>query len=328
MRFTSDARPSLTPLGSRLLHISERKLSSLDGITYDEGFDLLKGVLVREAVRSAWQSVNDGEEVEMTNWSSHGAMGLEVYEEEKEEDMEKVEQRWFEDIVTTLDEDEDEVAHEHEWAESNVTIPEYDLELNVEGMEAFTFSLPPSPSTPPTEPAPSSVDVVEVEDDESEISDEDMAVLTQSTHWSLPITSTIDHIEHASSPPPSPLPEPSPLQIPASLYPGYDDYFTGFDEYIDEFSALPPPLLRSLSASSEADDTEVCKTPPMRTAELRREEDEGRRQQEEEEEEEDEEEEEEVIDWKEQELLYGMGMKMGGLEPSFVLMVQPNFISR
>ncbi|TYJ59199.1 hypothetical protein B9479_000188 [Cryptococcus floricola] len=314
MRFTSDASPSLTPLGSRLLHISERKLSTLDGIAYDEGFDLRKGILVREAVRSAWQSVSDGEEVEMTNWSSHSAMGLEVYEEEEEVDLERSEQRWFEDIVTSLDEEEDEMAseHEHEWVESNVTIPE-DLEFNVDGMEAFTFTSPTAPSTPAPEPAhcasTSCVDVVEVDDDESDISDEDMIALTQSTHWSLPTTT---HLEYANSPPLSPLPEPSPLQIPAALYPGNDDYFTGFEEYVDDFSALPPPLLRSMSSSttsSEGDDTEVCGTPPMRAEELSLEEDED---------------EEEEIDWKEQEALYGMGLKMGGTDPAFVFLVQPS----
>lgn len=65
------------------------------------------------------------------------------------------------------------------------------------------------------------------------------------------------------------------MPLPAALtgsfvFPDPRSYYTDFEEYVDDFS-LPPPLLRSMSSStteSEADDGEVCKTPPLRTEEL------------------------------------------------------------
>ncbi|WVQ78708.1 hypothetical protein IAT38_000795 [Cryptococcus sp. DSM 104549] len=200
MRFTSpDARPALTPLGHRLLHLSEQKLAYLDGSFYDEGPALLKGVLVREAVRSAWRSVADGAVVEMTDWSARGAMGLDVVDEMDEEQQD--EETWFEDLVSSFGEEEaysEGASGEHEWVDSSVSMPEYDIDFDVNGMEAFTFPLPTSPPAIPAADdraadgrvslaslptvSVTGVDVVEV-DDESDLSDDDAQYLAESIHW-------------------------------------------------------------------------------------------------------------------------------------------------
>ncbi|AAW42116.1 hypothetical protein CNC01160 [Cryptococcus deneoformans JEC21] len=325
MRFTSpDTRPSLTPLGYRLLHLSELKLSSMDGSSYDEGVSLWKGVLVREAVRSAWKSVQDGSVPEMNDWSARGAMGLDIYEEEVEEEEEQQEERWFEDMVTSFGEEEYAVEAadgEHEWVESSVSIPEYDLDFNVDGMEAYTFPAS-SPSTPLLDDShlePSgTVDIIEVDDDESDISDEDLASLAQSQHWHSPSTISMaatspstpilfgHPLSSPNSPTLSPVPSPTllaptPMPLPAALtgsfvFPDPRSYYTDFEEYVDDFS-LPPPLLRSMSSStteSDVDDGEVCKTPPLRTEELEYESSE-----------------EENV--KEEELLMGLGLRIGHL---------------
>ncbi|WVF67125.1 hypothetical protein IAT40_001870 [Kwoniella sp. CBS 6097] len=209
MRFVSpSSRPSLTPMGHRLLHLSEMKLSSLDGISYDEGKALWKGVLVREAVKNAWRSVEEGSVVEMNDWSSRGAMGLDVVSEEEDEYEERGqgsmieerrEEQWFENLVSSFGEDESYLESQeeqvaHEWVESNVSMPEdfEDLQYDAAEMVAFTFPLPVSPTTPPTLPVAvrsstpvtidslptitstrTDVDVVEVVDDDESDSDDD-----------------------------------------------------------------------------------------------------------------------------------------------------------
>jgi hypothetical protein len=167
MRFTSPdlARPALTPLGHRLLHLSEQKLDSLDTPMggREAGTSLWKGVLVREAVRSAWKSVDEGARVdEMTNWHAPNAMALDVIgeEEEDEEDeveAEQAEQRgaaWFEELLANMGEDEysygDDDEREAEWTESSVSQAVFDdLEYDADGMIAYTLPLPPSPPSPP-----------------------------------------------------------------------------------------------------------------------------------------------------------------------------------
>jgi hypothetical protein len=167
MRFTSPdlARPALTPLGHRLLHLSEQKLDSLDTPMggREAGTSLWKGVLVREAVRSAWKSVDEGARVdEMTNWHAPNAMALDVIgeeeeEEEDEEDEGEAEQRgaaWFEELLANMGEDEysygDDDEREAEWTESSVSQAVFDdLEYDADGMIAYTLPLPLSPPSPP-----------------------------------------------------------------------------------------------------------------------------------------------------------------------------------
>jgi hypothetical protein len=165
MRFTSPdlARPALTPLGHRLLHLSEQKLDSLDTPMggREAGTSLWKGVLVREAVRSAWKSVDEGARVdEMTNWHAPNAMALDVIGEEEEDDEEQIEQveqrgaAWFEELLANMGEDEysygDDDEREAEWTESSVSQAVFDdLEYDADGMIAYTLPLPPSPPSPP-----------------------------------------------------------------------------------------------------------------------------------------------------------------------------------
>lgn len=122
---------------------------------------LLKGVLVREAVRSAWKSVESGQQVEVNNWQSEAAMGLDVIGEEEEEEEEEDEdvlveeknERWFEELVQSFGDDDG--VEEHEWAESEVGTPiDYD-EFDEDEFEHYTLPSPPpaSPTQLPTSPS-------------------------------------------------------------------------------------------------------------------------------------------------------------------------------
>ncbi|OCF30328.1 hypothetical protein I316_08032 [Kwoniella heveanensis BCC8398] len=233
MRFTSPtSRPSLTPMGYRLLHLSEMKLSTLDGISYDEGKALHKGVLVREAVKNAWRSVEEGSVAEMNDWSARGAMGLDVVSEEEEDDEmydaevdgsaseERKEQQWFENLISSFGEDESyldsqEERAAHEWVESNVSMPEEfeDFQYDAAEMVAFTFPVPISPTTPPTLPVatrtpavpitldslPSiasvstDVDVIEVVDDDEDDFDDGVNSISSSISAA---SSIIDRAHH------------------------------------------------------------------------------------------------------------------------------------
>jgi hypothetical protein len=64
---------------------------------------LWKGVVVREAVKSAWKSVDQGSFGEMNDWHSKSAMGLDVIGEDEEEEEVGVaqEERWFENSKQT-----------------------------------------------------------------------------------------------------------------------------------------------------------------------------------------------------------------------------------
>ncbi|WWC60198.1 uncharacterized protein I303_102763 [Kwoniella dejecticola CBS 10117] len=250
MRFTSPhAKPTLTPVGFRLLHLSEKKLSNLDGSSYDEGPALLKGVLVKEAIRSAWQSVQEGSVVEMNDWTSLSAMGLDVVSEEDEDEEDQVEaqvtsststreERWFEDLLSSFGEDDFDHSparpESHEWVESDVSEPvfdEYDYDYDVNQMEAFTFPSPTSPTSAPittTTAVPqvtvADVDVVEVED-EVEVLDrepvESGLELSKSTIERLDSTSTLHvaerqpvHLTPSLKPVPSTgLVPPSPIEV-------------------------------------------------------------------------------------------------------------------
>lgn len=222
MRFASNSAPMLTPLGYRLLSLSERKLARLEpeigGI--DEGSLLRKGVVVRQAIKSAWQSIELGDVVEVTDWRSTSAMGLDVIGEDEEEVAENEDEdgsvedlkqeRWFEDLVSSLGEEDDERfesgGSDHDWAESHVSgSGDFDFEdLAYDPSETQAFTLP-SPSTSseavlrsPPSPASSissiessmvslassvtsvitttTIDVVEVEVDEvGDVDDEDIA---------------------------------------------------------------------------------------------------------------------------------------------------------
>ncbi|WWD16576.1 hypothetical protein CI109_101004 [Kwoniella shandongensis] len=211
MRFTSpDSRPTLTPVGHRLLYLSEQKLSSLDDDLYDGGRALWKGVLVREAVRSAWKSVEDGSIVEMNDWSAMGAMGLDVIGEEDEEEImeddfareDQKEARWFEDLMSSIgDEDASHIDERetcHEWVESDVSEPVYDFDYDVGGIQAFTFPSPTSPTSLPSVPVTISSlrdvsDVTTVDVDEVEVDDMYDGEDENEDEGQLDVTSTPRH---------------------------------------------------------------------------------------------------------------------------------------
>ena len=254
MRFPSNTKPTLTPLGHRLLHLSELKLSNLEpGLgARDDASALWKGVVVREAVRSAWKSVDEPSSApaspEFTDWRSETAMGLGVVDEADEEN-------WFEEIYESLGE-EDDFARQHEWAESKV-------------YSAFEDEVAPFPAEEVEDGVTVSaavavddflgdnveVDVVEVADEydyESEEDDDDSLSAAASAFLSsIPDISTL-----ATSPSPrtpSLFPSPSPSSTHFAMADSCED--------VEDF-ALPPPLIRSMSAStSSSEDCSECVTP-------------------------------------------------------------------
>jgi len=97
----------------------------------------------------------------MNDWHQQGAMGLDVIGEEEEEEEEGEiasshsasghEEKWFEEFLSTLGDDESSSALEAEWIESSVSTAEWDdLEYDEEGMESYTISSPPP--SPPSQP--------------------------------------------------------------------------------------------------------------------------------------------------------------------------------
>jgi hypothetical protein len=129
--------------------------------------NLLKGILIQEAVRSAWRSVEQGHQVEVNNWQSTNAMGLDVIGEDEEEeeegrelgevdDDEERSASLFEELLQNLT--EYEAMEEHEWAESEVgsAIDQDDFEYD-QDFEHYTLpSPPPSPTQLPSSPTTSS----------------------------------------------------------------------------------------------------------------------------------------------------------------------------
>lgn len=285
MRFTSTARPALTPLGQRLLQISETKLARLEpGVGGRDSAVLLKEVVVRQAVKSAWKSVDQGYlATEMTNWKSHTAMGLDVIgeDEEEEEDAEGEfertevrEERWFEDLITSFGEDDFGPADqgmEHEWTESNVASAFDDVEYEEDAMEAYTFPMsPPSPRpvvvfNPAPAPTPIAlpveVDVVEVDQEEDQVDDVEVEIAAVAHVHSVGIAPARRFFVNLSDGYDMPTPVSTPIQ-PTRYLPDCDE------DDIDEY-ALPPPLIRSYSSSSDSSmcESDECVTPPNGTCE-------------------------------------------------------------
>lgn len=292
MRFQTTSRPVLTPLGERLLNLSERKLYSLEApLGGRDEATLLRGVLVREAVKSAWRSVETGQQVEMTNWQSNTAMGLDVIGEEDEEEAEEtnevhnhehhhhesvVEQRnerWFEELVESFGEDDGVEAHE--WIESEVGVPvDYD-DFDYEEIEHYTLPSPPPPSPLqiPASPSSPSSTLSSIESPlsstielESETHNESAATIEvgivevpdydDDEYYRLEVTSAP---LYKDSTPSTPLLSAacSPSSSPIPVISLTDD-----DLDCDEFF-LPPPLHRCSSSSSlcTSDDDGDCVTP-------------------------------------------------------------------
>lgn len=300
MRFTSTVKPTLTPLGHRLLNLSEAKLSTLEpGIGgRDTASVLWKGVVVREAVKSAWKSVDTGSLGEMNDWHSKSAMGLNVIGEDGEEEEEEGEasvareERWFEDLMSTFGDEEgdEEGGYQHEWAESNVGGAFdnlEDVEYDEEGMEAYTLparSPTLSPTRSPISPAIAhvtvSVEAVEVDgEDEAELDIVDDVGINFHVETFTPLAQPAQPILTPLARPLAPTPTPagtSPIS-PLFLSPFPDD----LDTYAEDF-LLPPRLIRTLSSSSTSTmPDDECLTPPLGSAELEQEQDMGYEEEEE-----------------------------------------------
>ena len=116
--FSGARRPSLTPLGLRLMAASEDKLVSLETPSggREEGTALWKEVLVRAALRSAWSGVGLASEP-LKRESAVLAVVVEEEEEESEKD-EEGDARWFDDFLDTMA-DEDEGVHQPTIVRSN-----------------------------------------------------------------------------------------------------------------------------------------------------------------------------------------------------------------
>ncbi|KAK4684631.1 hypothetical protein P7C73_g5538, partial [Tremellales sp. Uapishka_1] len=152
MRFHSTARPVLTSLGQRLLAVSNSKLYHLEN---DEPSDhLWKSTLVREAVKSAWKSVEEGSQ----EWTrpAPSSVALDAIGEEDEEE------RMFEDLMNELEDEDDKQPApvsvseieflpatsppSNEWTVEVAAVDDY--EYDMDGMEAWTIALPPTPPSP------------------------------------------------------------------------------------------------------------------------------------------------------------------------------------
>lgn len=302
MRFAvPNSQPRLTPLGHRLLTLSERKLADLDASLggRDESAALWKGVVMREAVRSAWRSVEDGTSGNFTDWRHQSAQALDVIGEDEEEDASTADDgSWFDDVISTLGDDGafNGVAGDLDWIESSVSGPAADDfvdEFDVESIEAYTIPLPRSPSPPPAtlpvevttvtvgpageyyegeyvyEHATTTVEICEVDDGDNESIASFDSDATVATVRPLSTSAPRSHTWHARPPI-------APVIAPAS--PPYIEYADGAycdsdgdcwdpDADIDDGPdyCLPPPLVRSMSESSSSDHSE-CSTPAMQAS--------------------------------------------------------------
>jgi len=269
MRFTSSAAPTLTPLGVRLMNLSRSKLTRLEPPVggRDTAHTLLRGVLVREAVRSAWASLESGPS-ELTDWRAPTALGLDTLTEEDEdesEDQQAAEAAWLDDVLSTVDEDTSVDTDESAWAETTVSRPEAfddDFDYDDDAIQAFTLptmssamdieeadALVAHALAADAEDADADVTVVEVaavdyDDDYEEYSDyEDMA-----TSWIELDSSSQDdefedklHIEHSAS----------------------YTHFDSEDTASDSTPSLTASTTSDVSVESPEEEQESLLTPPL-----------------------------------------------------------------
>lgn len=278
MRFTSTARPTLTPLGHRLLHLSESKLANLEpGIGgRDTAAAMWKGVLVREAVKSAWKSVDQGATGNLTDWSSKSAMGLDIIgedaEEEEEVEEEEEEGRWFEDLVSSFGEEDFEhhdaysqwknagPAYEETARPYSITSDTTDFSSSASAIQYGVVSADLILTSGETE-----VEVVEVsyDDNESESEYEESIPEIESLYLTphvQPLQPILIPRAFPIAPVPTSLTPISPFTLNDNIAAGDD-----LDEMSDSF-LLPPPLVRSFSSASTSSlPDEECVTPPARS---------------------------------------------------------------
>jgi hypothetical protein len=212
-------------------------------------------------------------------------MGLDVIgedeeegEENEEEDVQAREGRWFEDLMSSLGEEDFAMAEEevdHEWTESEVACAIDEGEYEEDAMEVYTLpSSPTSPRSPISHPlhaAPIVVPTAASVSPAATANVEDVEVAVVTVELDMDECDELDNMIYAhSSTTPS---QPSrlhgrfgerglaglvstPVQ-PIRALPECED-----EDDVDDFY-LPPPLVRSFSASSDTSMLESeCTTPP------------------------------------------------------------------
>lgn len=291
MHFASNT--SITPLGVRLLNVSRAKLEALDlpiGTREPENA-LHRGVLVREAVRSAWASVESNNTSQLTDWRSTNALGLDAVTEEDEEDFDSdmAEERWLDDVLANV-----EQADEPYWIEATVGTPDYeDEDYEYAEAESYTF---------PSRASGADVTVVAVSDLDADDEYVDSWLELDESTWQVkaPQYSTRSEEEDLPelSPPSSstssssslPTPSPRPVLLERAAYEAmsppkktlyvteddhivfdfYDDSYNDFNDCLDGECAedfIPPPLDKCDDSSyrfeDDDDDDCECRTPPL-----------------------------------------------------------------
>lgn len=282
MRFsTAYSRPSLTPLGQRLLSLSERKLYDLDAPVgaRESGTALLREVLVRQTVRSAWDAVDHGRPAVVSDWSRPNALGLDVIgEDEEDEDeaenragaLEEKEDKWFEELLSELGEEEASTPYWNVKSSEPLPSPRTVLPVSTTTSTSFgSFSASRAYSSTINDDAvvsvhsASGIQVLEVDfdfdDAVSDCSDcSDCSSLSHIEYLDSP------DLDHPSFPPPT-----LPL-TPADRHHLTRESLATLEE-IDECNdlTLPPPLHRSWSSSSSDTEPESeCHTPQFGCEEL------------------------------------------------------------
>lgn len=259
MHFASTATPTLTPLGVRLLNASRHKLSVLEpSVGGRDKNDLLRrGVLVREALRSAWATLDTPAPAsELTDWRAPDALGLSVL---SEEDEEEAEERWLDDVLSDIE--EPEPAAESDWAETTVSVPDADEE-NM----CCEFEIAHIESVELDENYADLVDVVvhvaAVDDDDDEEFDEDAVEVA--TAWrelprkhSAAVVYCDDTATQSAS---------SAHRLHQALSQLAAEPRVIFDTDVEELEELPA-LQRCSAEDDEDDDDDCCRTPPLLSCE-------------------------------------------------------------
>ncbi|EJT47311.1 hypothetical protein A1Q2_02217 [Trichosporon asahii var. asahii CBS 8904] len=268
MHFASNTQPTLTPLGVRLINVSRHKLSSLEpAVGGRDSNDLLRrGVLVREALRSAWATLDTPAPAsELTDWRAPDALGLSVL---SEEDEEEAEERWLDDVLSDMEDDSSDSSSD--WAETTVGMPDADED----DMMCCEFEISHIESVELDENydelvyddlASVVVHVAAVCDDDDEEEDEDDAVVA--TAWlELPrkhSPAVVYSDDVASKSADSHRLHQALSQLASTGTEPRADFIEADVEELEEL----PALQRCSAEDDEDDDDDCCRTPPLLSCE-------------------------------------------------------------
>lgn len=258
MHFSTSAAPTLTPLGVRLLNVSHHKLGALEpSIGGRDGNDLLRrGVLVREALRAAWATI-DSPESELTDWRAPDALGLSVLSEEEEEDEEMAEERWLDDVLSDIE--------EPAWAETTVSTPSSDdMDEDCVSCDYDAFEIAHIESVQLDDNYDVVVQVAAVDEDDDE---EDAVVAT--AWFELPRKAAAEVVFCDELPAPAPVAA-KVVQVaapdPSNLHRALSQVVLKPDE-CDEVEELPALQGCALDDDDEDEEDDCCRTPPLLSCE-------------------------------------------------------------